>query len=146
MTSLLIKLFIKDYKNTEDKKVRAKYITLGSVGGIVFNIILFIIKLLEGLISNSVSVIADAFNYLSDMASSVITYIGYKLSKKPADIEHPFGHGRMEYMSATLVSALIILVGFELLKSSFEKIINPTETTFNTVAIIILISSIVIKF
>ena len=146
MTSLLIKLFIKDYKNTEDKKVRAKYITLGSVGGIVFNIILFIIKLLAGLISNSVSVIADAFNNLSDMASSVITYIGYKLSMKPADKEHPFGHGRMEYMSATLVSALIILVGFELLKSSFEKIINPTETTFNTVAIIILISSIVIKF
>lgn len=146
MTSLLIKLFIKDYKNTEDKKVRAKYITLGSVGGIVFNIILFIIKLLAGLISNSVSVIADAFNNLSDMASSVITYIGYKLSMKPADKEHPFGHGRMEYMSATLVSALIILVGFELLKSSFEKIVNPTETTFNTVAIIILISSIVIKF
>jgi len=73
LTSLLIKIFIKDYKNTEDKKVRAKYITLGSIGGIVFNIILFIIKLLAGLISNSVSVIADAFNNLSDMASSAIT-------------------------------------------------------------------------
>lgn len=146
MTSLLIKLFIKNYKNTEDKTVRAKYITLGSIGGIVFNIILFGIKLLAGLISNSVSVIADAFNNLSDMASSVITFIGYKLSTKPADKEHPFGHGRMEYMSATLVSALIILVGFELLKSSVDKIINPTETTFNTVAIIILVSSVLIKF
>ena len=145
MTSLLIKLFIKDYKNTEDNSVRAKYITLGSIGGIVFNVILFIIKLLAGLISNSVSVIADAFNNLSDMASSVITYIGYKLSMKPADKEHPFGHGRMEYMSATLVSALIILVGFELLKTSFDKIINPTATTFNTVAIIILVSSVLIK-
>ena len=146
MTSLLIKLFIKNHKNTEDKTVRAKYITLGSIGGIVFNIILFGIKLLAGLISNSVSVIADAFNNLSDMASSVITFIGYKLSTKPADKEHPFGHGRMEYMSATLVSALIILVGFELLKSSVDKIINPTETTFNTVAIIILVSSVLIKF
>ncbi len=145
MTSLLIKLFIKDYKNTEDKAVRSKYITLGSIGGIVLNIILFGIKLLAGLISNSVSVIADAFNNLSDMASSVITYIGYKLSTKPADKEHPFGHGRMEYMSASLVSALIILVGFELLKSSVEKIINPTATTFNTVAIIILVASILIK-
>lgn len=146
MTSLLIKLFIKNHKNTDDKTVRAKYITLGSIGGIVFNIILFGIKLLAGLISNSVSVIADAFNNLSDMASSVITFIGYKLSTKPADKEHPFGHGRMEYMSATLVSALIILVGFELLKSSVDKIINPTETTFNTVAIIILVSSVLIKF
>ena len=145
MTSLLIKLFIKDYKNTEDKQVRAKYITLGSIGGVVFNIILFIIKLLAGLISNSVSVIADAFNNLSDMASSVITFIGYKLSMKPADKEHPFGHGRMEYMSATLVSALIILVGFELLKTSFEKILNPTETSFSTIAIIILVSSVLIK-
>ena len=145
MTSLLIKLFIKDHKNTEEKTVRAKYITLGSIGGIIFNVILFTIKLLAGLIANSVSVIADAFNNLSDMASSVITYIGYKLSTKPADKEHPFGHGRMEYMSASLVSALIILVGFELLKSSFDKIINPTETTFNTIAIIILVSSVLIK-
>lgn len=146
MTSLLIKLFIKDYKNTNDKKVRAKYVTLGSVGGIVFNIVLFIIKLFAGIISKSMSIIADAFNNFSDMGSSVITFFGYKLAEKPADKEHPFGHGRVEYMSATLVSALIILVGVELLKSSIEKIINPKELIFNVVTIIILSISILIKF
>ena len=90
MTSLLIKLFIKDYKNTNDKKVRAKYVTLGSVGGIVFNIVLFTIKLFAGIISKSMSIIADAFNNFSDMGSSVITFFGYKLAEKPADKEHPF--------------------------------------------------------
>lgn len=145
MTSLLIRLFIKDYSKTDDHKVRAKYITLGSIGGMIFNVILFLIKLFAGLISNSISIIADAFNNLSDMGSSAITYFGYKLSLKPADKEHPFGHGRMEYMSACLVSALIILVGFELLKSSVEKIITPSATSFSTPALIILVVSILIK-
>jgi hypothetical protein len=114
MTNLLLKLFVKDYKNTAEKGVREKYGTLGGSVGIICNILLAAVKLMAGVLSNSVSIIADAMNNLSDMASSVITLIGFKAASRPADKDHPFGHGRMEYMAAFIVSALILMVGFEL--------------------------------
>ena len=145
MTRLLLKIFIKDYSNTEDPEVRDRYISLAGVTGIVANVLLFLIKGALGLISGSVSIIADACNNLSDTGSSVITLIGLKLSKKPADPDHPFGHGRIEYMSAFIVSLLILLVGFELFKSSVEKIINPAPPTVSIVVLIGLVASIFIK-
>ena len=145
MTTILLKLFVKGYQNTEDPEVRDKYISLAGVTGIVDNVLLFLIKGALGLISGSVSIIADACNNLSDTGSSVITLIGLKLSKKPADPDHPFGHGRIEYMSAFIVSLLILLVGFELFKSSVEKIINPAPPTVSIVVIIGLVASIFIK-
>ncbi len=145
MTTLLLKIFVKDYKNTSDPKVRDKYISLGSISGIVANLILFIIKGVLGLASGSVSIIADAFNNLSDMGSVFVTWFGYKLSKRPADPDHPFGHGRIEYMSAFIVSLLILLVGFELLKSSVTKLINPEPFKVSTVTVIGLVVSIAIK-
>lgn len=146
MTELLIKLFIKDGKNTADPIVRDRYGSLGSFTGIACNFILFIIKFSLGLVSASVSIMADAFNNLTDIGSSVITLIGFKLAKKPADPDHPFGHGRIEYMSAFLVAMLIMLVGFELLKTSFAKIFEPTALTLEFITIIGLIVSIFIKF
>ena len=145
MTTILLKLFVKGYQNTEDPEVRDKYISLAGVTGIVANVLLFLIKGALGLISGSVSIIADACNNLSDTGSSVITLIGLKLSKKPADPDHPFGHGRIEYMSAFIVSLLILLVGFELFKSSVEKIINPAPPTVSIVVLIGLVASIFIK-
>lgn len=146
MTKLLIKLFVKDLDNISDTKVRSKCITLGSIVGIFSNILLFIVKFLIGIISGSVSITADAFNNLSDIGSSVVTALGYKLSEKPADKEHPFGHGRLEYMSGLVVAILIILVGVELIKSSFSKIINPVLPTINLVTIIVLSISVIVKF
>ena len=146
MTNLLLKLFVENYQNTSDPKVRDKYISLAGVTGIVANFLLFLIKGALGLVSGSVSIIADACNNLSDTGSSLVTLIGLKLSKKPADPDHPFGHGRIEYMSAFIVSLLILLVGFELLKSSVEKIISPAPPTVSMVIIVGLVASILIKF
>lgn len=146
MTKLLIRLFIKDRENVENPTVRDAYGTLGSFTGIGCNLLLFIIKCSLGLISGSISIMADAFNNLSDIGSSVITLIGFKMAKKPADPDHPFGHGRIEYMSAFIVSMLILLVGIELFKSSFAKILEPTELTLTYITIIGLIASILIKF
>ncbi len=145
MTGLLIKLFVKDSKNIKDQKVRGAYLTLGSFTGVVCNILLFIVKFLAGLLSGSMSIVADAFNNFFDMTSSVVTFLGFKLSTKPADKEHPFGHGRIEYMSALLVAALIILVGVELLKSSIEKIKTPDELHITAITAIILGVSILVK-
>lgn len=146
MTKLLIKLFIKDGKNIENPVVRDKYGSLGSFTGIACNFLLFIIKCSLGLISGSISIMADAFNNLSDIGSSIVTLIGFKMAKKPADPDHPFGHGRIEYMSAFIVSMLIMLVGFELLKTSFSKIFEPTPLILTYVTIAGLIASIIIKF
>lgn len=146
MTKLLIRLFIKDRENVESPAVRDAYGTLGSFTGIGCNLLLFIIKCSLGLISGSISIMADAFNNLSDIGSSVITLIGFKMAKKPADPDHPFGHGRIEYMSAFIVSMLILLVGIELFKSSFAKILEPTELTLTYITIIGLVASILIKF
>ena len=143
MTHILLKIFIKG--DLGDKGVREKCGTLGGIVGIVCNLVLFGIKLLAGLLSGSVSIIADAFNNLSDMGSSVVTMLGFKIASKPADPEHPFGHGRMEYMSASFVSVLIIIVGFELLTESFGKLKHPEIPETGILTIAILIISILIK-
>lgn len=147
MTSFLLKFFIKDYKNTENQAVREKVGNFGGIVGIFCNLLLFIIKFIAGTISNSISITADAFNNLSDMGSSVVTLLGFKLSNIPPDKEHPFGHGRIEYLSATFVSAIIMFVGGELFLSSVKKIITPEplETEKISISIIILVISVLIK-
>lgn len=145
MNSFLVKLFIKNHKNTTTPSVRGAYIKLGTVVGVVCNLLLFAMKLTAGIISGSVSIIADAFNNLSDTGSSLITIIGYKMSVKPADKEHPYGHGRIEYMSGFIVAVLITLVGAELLKSSIKKIFSPEIATIGPIGIVMLVISILVK-
>lgn len=145
MTQFLIKTFVKDYQNTNNKDVRHRYGILGSIVGIVCNLILFIVKILIGMVLKSVSVTADAFNNLSDSGSAIVTLIGFKLSSKPADVNHPFGHGRFEYISGFIVAFIIMLVGIEFLKTSVDKIINPQDLNFNIISIIILLISIIVK-
>ncbi len=131
--------------DADSPQTRTKVGNIGSFVGIFGNLILFSIKLLAGLLSGSVSIIADAFNNLSDMGSSVVTFLGFKLASKPADREHPFGHGRMEYMSAMMVSVLIIIVGFELLTESLGKLKSPLLPDISLITVIILLCSILIK-
>ena len=146
LTKLLIKLFIKNSDNTKNPDVRAGYGNLSGIVGIFLNLCLFTAKLVAGILSASISVVADAFNNLSDAGSSVVTFLGFKLANRPADKEHPFGHGRYEYVAGLGISVFILLVGIELLKSSFEKILNPEATTEITlISIIILIASVAIK-
>lgn len=145
LTNLLVKLFVKNSENTEDQKVRSAYGVLASVVGVICNVILFGIKLGVGIVINSISVMADAFNNLSDAASSVISFIGVKLAERPADKEHPFGHGRFEYIAALAVSFLILQVGFTLFKSSFTKILNPETVTFHPILTGILLVSVLVK-
>lgn len=145
MIRFLIKKFVKDYKNTEDKSVRESYGVLSGVLGIICNLFLFGVKLTIGLLMNSIAITSDAFNNLSDTGSSMITILGAKLSNRVPDEEHPFGHGRFEYISSLIIAFIIILVGFELLKSSFDKILNPEKVEFNWILIVILSVSILIK-
>ena len=146
MTKLITRIFIKNCENIKDNTVRKSYGTLGGIVGIICNLILCIIKITVGLISGSISILADGFNNLSDMGSSLVTIIGFKLAGKPADRDHPFGHGRMEYMSAFIVSVLILIVGIDLMESSVKSLINNTKTpTYGTLAIIVLIISVLVK-
>ena len=146
ISSLLIRLFIKNSEDVKDNTVRGAYGTLGSVVGIICNLILCILKITVGLISGSISIAADGLNNLSDIGSSVVTMIGFKMAGKPADNDHPFGHGRIEYMSAFIVAILILLVGFELFKSSFTALTDGgTTPTYSAISIIILIVSVLIK-
>ena len=145
MINFLAKIFIRDNKNTSSPEVRAAYGTLCGTLGIIFNIILFAIKFIAGLLSGAISVMADAFNNLTDAGSSVITLIGFRMSGQKPDKHHPFGHGRIEYISGLIVSFIIILVGFELGKTSVEKMISPAELAFSKTALIILIVSVAIK-
>ena len=146
MTKLLIRLFIKNSEDINNSSVRLKYGTLGGAVGIVCNLILCAIKITIGLVTASISIVADGFNNLSDMGSSVITMIGFKMAGKPADSDHPFGHGRMEYISAFIVSMLILLVGAELLKSSAKALISgESAPTYSVWAIIILAVSVLVK-
>ena len=146
MTKLLISLFVKNSGNVTDAKVRSAYGTLGGMVGIICNLLLFAGKFFAGIITGAISITADAFNNLSDAASSIITLIGFYIAGKPADEDHPFGHGRMEYVSGLIVSLAILLMGFELLKSSIEKIIHPENITFQIISVVILIVSILVKF
>lgn len=145
MADFLVKRFVKNYKAIELAEVRASYGALAGIVGIVCNLFLFFTKLTIGLLINSISVLADAFNNLSDAASSVISLFGAKIASKPADDNHPFGHGRIEYISAFVVACLIIQVGFSFLKSSVGKVIHPQIISFNKIAVIILLLSIGVK-
>lgn len=146
MFKTFTKLFIKDYNDTQSPAVRQKYGLLSGALGIIGNLILFIIKISVGFMINSVAVISDAFNNFSDMGSTVISVIGLKLSNRKPDRDHPFGHGRFEYISALIVSFIIMLVGFELFKSSFDKILNPENPQdTNWILIAILAISVPVK-
>ena len=144
-SKFLVNIFIKNNEDISNEKVRGKYIFLGGIVGILSNFLLFVIKLSVGLITSSIAIMADAFNNLSDAGSSIITIVGFKLSDKPADAEHPFGHGRIEYISALIVSFMVMLVGFQFVKSSLERIFNPVDIKFETIPFILLLISIFIK-
>ena len=145
MTDFLVRHFVKDYEHTEKVSVRTAYGVLASIVGIICNIFLFLVKLVVGLMVHSVSVMADAFNNLSDAGSSLISFVGVKIASKPADEEHPFGHGRMEYISALIVSFLVLEVGFTFLKDSISKIKSPEAIRFQMVSVVILLLSICVK-
>lgn len=145
MIELLSRLFIKDYKNKSNIKVRERYGILCGGVGIALNVLLFAGKALAGLLSGSIAITADAFNNLSDAGTSLITLIGFKLGGEKPDEEHPFGHGRMEYLSGLAVSIIIILMAVELLKVSFGKIIHPEIPECSLIIIVILIASILVK-
>lgn len=143
MITLLAKIFIKD---TEDKsKLREAYGMLCGIVGVCFNILLFVGKFLAGTFSNSIAITADAFNNLSDAGSSVVTLLGFKLAGAKPDTEHPFGHGRIEYISGLVVAAAILLMGYELIRDSIGKILHPEETEFTILVAVILIASILVK-
>lgn len=145
MIEFLVRHFIKDYHKTEELNVRTQYGTLAGVVGIICNALLFAVKAAVGIAMHSISVTADAFNNLSDAASSVIGLVGVKLAGKPADKEHPFGHGRMEYITALVVSFLVIEVGLTFFKDAFSRIWNPQKLEFQFISVLILVLSIGVK-
>lgn len=145
MTEFLIRYFVKDYEEVEKVSVRTAYGMLSGIVGIFCNVILFLTKLIVGLVLNSVSVMADAFNNLSDAGSSVISFVGVRMAGKPADKDHPFGHGRIEYIAALIVSFLVLEVGFTFLKDSVGKILHPEQLKFLPVSVLILCLSIAVK-
>ena len=145
MTNLLIKLFIKNKDDVENQEVRGKYAMLSSITGIIVNVLLSIFKIIIGAIANSMSIISDGINNVSDAGSSIVTMIGFKMSQKKIDADHPWGHGRMEYITALFVDVLILLVGFELLQSSIDKIIHPEMPSISNITIILLVVAILAK-
>lgn len=145
MLKFLIKIFIKDKDNIQNKKVRENYGLLAAMVGIISNLLLVILKVTIGLIINSLAVVADGLNNLSDSVSSVVSLISFKISNKPPDKGHPFGHGRIEYVSALVVCFLILLVGYEILKQSIGNILNPQQLEFNPLLIGFLILSVFVK-
>ena len=145
MISLLVKLFYGEMDMSDEKAVRRAYGTTCSGAGIGFNVLLFAGKLIAGMLSGSVAIVSDAFNNLSDAGSSIISLVGFKLSNKKSDPQHPFGHGRLEYISGLCVSFLIILMGVELGKASIEKIIEPAQVKFSLLTAAILSASILVK-
>lgn len=145
MTRLLLRLFVKNSDQVGDPKVRAAFGTLSGIVGIICNFLLFLGKIIIGTLSGSVSITADAMNNLSDATSSIVTLVGFKLAEQPADAEHPYGHARFEYLSGLVVSAMIIIIGFELAKSSVEKIISPSSVEFSAALALVLVLSIAVK-
>ncbi|MFA9399282.1 MAG: cation diffusion facilitator family transporter [Clostridiaceae bacterium] len=141
----LIHHFVKNYTEIEEEKVRDSYGYLAGIIGIILNLVLFIVKFIIGLVTFSIAITADSFNNLSDSASSLITILGFKLSAKPADLEHPFGHGRLEYLSGLMVSFLVLLVGIEFIKTSFNRILSPVSVKFSILPFILILISILIK-
>ena len=145
MTAILCKLFIRNPDNTRDPRVRGAYATLTSAVGIILNLLLFAGKFLAGSISGSVAICADAMNNLSDAGSQVLTLVGCRMAAKEADRDHPFGHARMEYVTSMIVSFIILLIGYELLRDSIDKIIHPVQTEFRILTVVILSVSVLIK-
>ncbi len=145
MTEFLVRHFIKDYKDVEKISVRTAYGVLSSIVGIFCNVFLFVVKFVVGIVLHSVSVTADAFNNLSDAGSSIISFVGVKMAEKPADRDHPFGHGRIEYIAALIVSFLVLEVGFTFLKDSIGKIRMPEELNFQMISVFILVLSVAVK-
>jgi cation diffusion facilitator family transporter len=145
LTELLLRLFIKDREHTDDPDTRADIGKLAGITGIVCNLLLFAGKLIMGLLSGALSIVADAINNLTDASSSVVTLLGFRMAQQPADEDHPFGHARYEYLSGLAVSALILVIGFELATSSVKKIIHPEAVEFSYVAILVLVASIAVK-
>lgn len=146
MVQLLAHIFIKNHEQTDSPKVRQAYGVLCGGLGIALNLLLFAVKFLAGILSNSIAITADAFNNLADSGSSLLTLVGFKLAGQEPDLHHPFGHGRIEYLTGLLVSLLILLMGFELVKSSVAKIMSPEDTVLSITVLFILIVSILIKF
>ena len=145
MTEMLVRIFVKNHEEVQDRAVRTSYGVLSSIVGVICNAILFVVKLTIGLMIKSISVQTDAANNLSDAASSIISFFGVRLACRPADKEHPFGHGRFEYIAALAVSFIILNVGFTFFKESITKIFKPEEVDFNPVLVGILAFSILIK-
>lgn len=145
MTELLTRIFIRNRENISDPAVRRQYGTLSGTVGIVLNLLLFAGKFLAGTLAGSIAITADAFNNLSDAGSSVVTLIGFRLAGQKPDRSHPFGHGRIEYLSGLAVSVVILVMGFELGRSSLDKILHPAEVTFSLLPCIILGVSILVK-
>lgn len=145
MIKILIKRFIKNYEQVNDPEIRKAYGMFSGILGVILNILLFMIKIITGFIMNSIAIISDAFNNLTDSASSVVTIYGASLSNKPPDKEHPYGHGRMEYIASLVVAFIIIIVGIQLLSSSAGKIFNPVEVEFSLIAMVFLVLSVFIK-
>jgi len=145
MTQWLLRLFVKNSEDLSDPKTRGAVGSLSGIVGIGCNLLLFALKLLVGTLAASVSITADAMNNLSDATSSIVTLLGFKLAEKPADEDHPYGHARFEYLSGLAVAVLIIVIGFELAKSSLEKILNPTAVEFSFVTCAVLLGSVAVK-
>ena len=145
MTDILVRFFVKDYKNVSDKAVRRAYGTMSSIVGIIVNLILFAGKFAVGAIFGSVAISADAINNLSDAGSSLISLVSFKISSKPADRKHPFGHARIEYVASIIVSFFILFIGFNLLKESVEKIFTPSDIGKSYIVIAVLSASILAK-
>lgn len=145
MISLLIHMFVKDSDNLNDARVRIRYGKFASIVGMICNIILFAGKLSVGVLSGSIAIVSDSFNNLSDAATCFINLFGFFLSGKPADKDHPFGHGRIEYITGLIMSFLIVLIGFEFLRTSIDRIIHPTVLTFSPVMAGVLLGSILVK-
>ncbi len=145
MTDFLVRLFIKNYQDVENHAVREQYGKFAGIVGIATNVLLFCIKILAGIAFHSVAIVADAVNNLSDSASSVVTLVGFKLSAKPADKEHPYGHARIEYISGLIVSLVILLLGFQLAQSSLEKILHPEDSEISLLAVVVLVVSVLLK-
>lgn len=145
MTDLILRIFVRDHKNTEDPAVRDKCGRVAGTVGIVTNFLLFLMKIIVGTVFHSVSVTADAVNNLTDSGSSVVTLIGFKMASKPADEKHPFGHARIEYLSGVIVSFIVIFLGLQLGMSSIEKILTPEENALTPVALVVLVISILAK-
>lgn len=145
-TRFLLRKYVGEQRDYAHKETRNKVAYLASIIGIIINIFLAMVKFTIGFMITSVSVIADAINNLSDTASSIITLVGFRLSNKPPDKDHPYGHGRIEYIAALVVAFMVILVGFQFIQTSFDRVINPRTVSFNLISLIILIISIVFKF